>query len=175
MMRQSSSSSPSPSSSQATLTSPRTSTGDLACSTDEHCHDRHNIFQTNDGMKPTQLQNQANQCSLSSSSSPPSSSPPERFLCPLSKQIMKNPVTTLQTQNLVSFERTAILKWLSQIDEVCPVTGEPLDKKRLIRNVQLQDEIEQWEREQQELTVKQPLPQQAQQQQQQQRRQRQRH
>lgn len=68
--------------------------------------------------------------------------PPDRFICPLTKEIMKEPVCTRQGKN---FERKAILKWLEQKGDICPVTKQPLRMSGLIANSKLQWEIQQWQ------------------------------
>ena len=45
------------------------------------------------------------------------------IVCPISKQVMKNPVIT---NNGISYEEIDILKWLEK-KNICPITGEYLD------------------------------------------------
>jgi hypothetical protein len=69
--------------------------------------------------------------------------PHERFLCPLTNDIMTDPVTTKEG---INFERNAILRWLDEHEEeVCPVTKKPLAMAGLIPNSKLQWEIKQWQ------------------------------
>lgn len=69
--------------------------------------------------------------------------PPERFHCPLTRRLMKDPVMTKQG---INYERNAILKWLDcSAEELCPVTSTPLSRRGLVSNPKLQWEIEQWE------------------------------
>jgi hypothetical protein len=69
--------------------------------------------------------------------------PPARFLCPLTRNIMKDPV---MTEDGIIFERHAIVKWLRSSPEgTCPVTAKPLLRSGLVSNLILQREIEQWE------------------------------
>lgn len=70
------------------------------------------------------------------------SSAPSHFYCPLSQQIMDDPVHS-KNNPTVSFERQELLKWLS-VDAICPVTGQPLSRKSLVRNTALAHEIEAW-------------------------------
>lgn len=70
------------------------------------------------------------------------SSAPSHFYCPLSQQIMDDPVHS-KNNPTVSFERQELFKWLS-VDAFCPVTGQPLSRKSLVRNTALADEIEAW-------------------------------
>jgi hypothetical protein len=45
----------------------------------------------------------------------------------------------------VSYELQEILKWLDvSDDETCPVSGNPLQRKSLVRNITLADEIFDW-------------------------------
>lgn len=48
---------------------------------------------------------------------------PEYFVCPISLQIMKDPVTTLTG---ITYDRDSIEKWLSLNHATCPVTKQPL-------------------------------------------------
>jgi hypothetical protein len=69
--------------------------------------------------------------------------PPERFLCPLTKTIMQDPV---MTKEAVNYERAAILRWLDcSAEETCPVTQSPLTRHGLVSNGKLRWEIEQWQ------------------------------
>jgi hypothetical protein len=69
--------------------------------------------------------------------------PHSRFHCPLTRDIMKDPV---MTKDGINFERDAIVKWLcSSTEGYCPVTSKPLSRRDLVPNSMLQREIEQWE------------------------------
>jgi hypothetical protein len=53
----------------------------------------------------------------------------------------------------VSYERQEILKWLdASDDETCPVSGNPLQRKSLVRNITLADEISDWYQQRQQNT-----------------------
>mmetsp|Transcript_25152 Transcript_25152/g.41243 ORF Transcript_25152/g.41243 Transcript_25152/m.41243 type:complete len:244 (+) Transcript_25152:329-1060(+) len=65
---------------------------------------------------------------------------PQHFHCPLTKTVMQEPVVTKEG---VSYERSAILKWLKEQD-VCPVTCSPLSPSNLAPNAKLQEEIDDW-------------------------------
>lgn len=65
---------------------------------------------------------------------------PEKYLCPLTRQVMTHPMTS---RDGITFERDAILKWLDIVD-VCPVTGNPLCPSKIIPNKKLELEIERW-------------------------------
>jgi hypothetical protein len=60
------------------------------------------------------------------------------FTCPISLEIMVDPVITKQGY---SFERTAILNWL-RTNKTCPLTREPLEQKDLVPNLALKRDIE---------------------------------
>lgn len=59
------------------------------------------------------------------------------IVCPISKEIMKDPVIT---DNGISYEKKDILKWLKK-NKNCPITGEYLDTSLLISNIQLKNII----------------------------------
>lgn len=59
------------------------------------------------------------------------------IVCPISKEIMKNPVIT---DNGISYEKKDILKWLEKNNN-CPITGEYLDNSLLTPNIQLKNII----------------------------------
>jgi hypothetical protein len=68
---------------------------------------------------------------------------PSHFYCPLSRQIMYDQVHVPYSS--VSYELQEILKWLDvSDDETCPVSGNPLQRKSLVRNITLADEIFDW-------------------------------
>ena len=69
-----------------------------------------------------------------------SSEIPDRFVCPLTLELMKQP---LYSKYGHSFERKAILQWLSTND-TCPVTRKPLSPSLLIPNNQLKSQIANW-------------------------------
>jgi hypothetical protein len=68
--------------------------------------------------------------------------PQERFICPLTNDVMEDPVMTREGLN---FERKAILKWLDENGDVCPVTKKSLRVSGLVANGKLQWEIRQWQ------------------------------
>jgi U-box domain len=73
----------------------------------------------------------------------PAPTPPTRFLCPLTRNLMNDPV---MTKDGINFERDAIVKWLNSSPEgTCPVTTKPLSRNGLVSNSMLQREIEEWE------------------------------
>jgi U-box domain len=66
--------------------------------------------------------------------------PPE-FICPLTLEIMIHP---LMDRNGRSYERSAIIEWISQQKSTCPMTRQPLHVRDLIPNSKLRKEITQW-------------------------------
>ena len=62
---------------------------------------------------------------------------PAKFICPLTKKLMVEPVMTHEGQN---FDRKAILKYLDG-SEKCPVTGNSLAPHDLVSNHNLKHEI----------------------------------
>ncbi|KAE8648777.1 putative U-box domain-containing protein 42 isoform X2 [Cucumis sativus] len=69
----------------------------------------------------------------------------ETFICPLTKNIMEDPVT-LETG--VSYERQAIVEWFQEFKEFeetfCPVTGQKLVSKAFNSNGALKSTIDKW-------------------------------
>lgn len=62
----------------------------------------------------------------------------ESFLCPISQELMKDPVITPRG---ISYERVSILNWLKKSRE-CPITKTPLEEKDLITNYALKNAID---------------------------------
>ena len=78
----------------------------------------------------------------------PNSRPPADFLCPITNELMDDPVID-PIYGGVSFERRAIMKWL--IDDgntECPITGAPMNEKNLVANSKLQWKIRFWKKQQ---------------------------
>lgn len=75
-----------------------------------------------------------------------SSSPFKNFLCPLTKEVMKDPVVLESSQ---TYERTAIMYWFERCiedgrDPTCPVTGKVVKSLELKPNIGLAGAIEEW-------------------------------
>jgi hypothetical protein len=68
--------------------------------------------------------------------------PPNDFLCPLSKTVMHEPVST---PSGVNYERTAIEGWLCELS-YCPIHGTPLTAQSLQANTSLQWKIRNWQK-----------------------------
>lgn len=72
--------------------------------------------------------------------------PFKTFLCPLTKEVMKNPVVLESSQ---SYERSAIQHWFAHCreqgrDPTCPVTGQVLKSLELRPNISLSGTIQEW-------------------------------
>ncbi len=68
--------------------------------------------------------------------------PPAAFICPLTKEVMKEPMVSHYGTN---FDKAAILKWLDEGNALCPITGSPLRPSNLVSNTKLKWEIQQWD------------------------------
>lgn len=66
--------------------------------------------------------------------------PLEAFCCPITKEVMKDPV---ETPSGHTFERSAIEKWLAE-KNFCPLTSTPLDTSMLRPNKTLRQSTEEW-------------------------------
>ena len=67
--------------------------------------------------------------------------PPE-FICPITLQIMRDPVMTKYGHN---FERSAILEWLHRGHTRCPITRKKLNLSKLVPNAALRLKIRKWQ------------------------------
>jgi hypothetical protein len=67
--------------------------------------------------------------------------PPAEFLCPITKKAMKEPMVSRYG---IHFEKKAILEWLNQGNNYCPVTGNPLRPSNLISDKTLEWKIQYW-------------------------------
>lgn len=65
---------------------------------------------------------------------------PEDFLCPLTHDIMENP---LMSKHGFSFERDAIIEWVDR-QGTCPLSRQPLSLSGLIQNRLLKKQIQDW-------------------------------
>ena len=67
--------------------------------------------------------------------------PPDSFYCPITREIMIDPVMTLDGQ---TYERTAIEKWFRNGKSTSPSTGATLPSLNLIPNIALRKAIEEY-------------------------------
>lgn len=82
--------------------------------------------------------------------------PFKNFFCPLTKEVMKEPVVLESSQ---TYERTAIEYWFERCledgrDPTCPVTGQVLKSLELKLNIGLVGAIEEWVNRNIEILVK---------------------
>ncbi|KAM5562750.1 U-box domain-containing protein 15-like [Rosa sericea] len=66
---------------------------------------------------------------------------PNEFLCPITLEIMTDPVIVATGQ---TYERACIQKWLGSNHHTCPKTGQTLDHVSLAPNFALKNLIQQW-------------------------------
>ncbi|KAL6214150.1 hypothetical protein ACLB2K_013588 [Fragaria x ananassa] len=66
---------------------------------------------------------------------------PNEFLCPITLEIMTDPVIVATGQ---TYERASIQKWLGSNHNTCPKTGQTLDHISLAPNFALKNLIQQW-------------------------------
>ncbi|KAB2074345.1 hypothetical protein ES319_A07G148100v1 [Gossypium barbadense] len=67
--------------------------------------------------------------------------PLQSFYCPITRYVMVDPVETSSGQ---TFERSAIEKWFTEGNNLCPLTMTPLDTSILRPNKTLRQSIEEW-------------------------------
>ena len=65
----------------------------------------------------------------------------ENFTCPITLEIMKDPVVDQQG---ISYERKAIEDWLDKGNSISPISRKPLKKEQLTSNLALKNMIEDW-------------------------------
>ncbi|WOL18652.1 U-box domain-containing protein 44-like [Canna indica] len=85
--------------------------------------------------------------------------PFKNFLCPLTKEVMKDPVVLESSQ---TYERAAIRHWFDRCvedgrDPTCPVTGQVLQSLELRSNIGLAGAIEEWVNRNVEVQIKSAL------------------
>jgi U-box domain len=71
---------------------------------------------------------------------------PEKFTCPITQELMQDPVMSRYGQ---SYERSAIIEWLAAGNKACPMTRQPLCLRDVISNPKLRVEIRRWQVENQ--------------------------
>lgn len=67
--------------------------------------------------------------------------PLQSFYCPITRDVMADPVETSSGQ---TFERSAIERWFTDGNKLCPLTMSPLDTSVLRPNKTLRQSIEEW-------------------------------
>ncbi|KAI4355277.1 hypothetical protein L6164_004066 [Bauhinia variegata] len=67
--------------------------------------------------------------------------PLQSFICPITRDVMVDPVETSSGQ---TFEKSAIEKWFTEGNAMCPLTMTPLDTSVLRPNKTLKQSIEEW-------------------------------
>jgi len=65
---------------------------------------------------------------------------PTEFCCPITKSIMEVPVIAADGH---TYEKDSILQWLKNHSK-SPLTGEKMEHKKLVPNVRLRQEIQEW-------------------------------
>jgi U-box domain len=73
---------------------------------------------------------------------------PDMFICPLTLEIMSDPVMNRAGQ---TYERAAIVEWLKQDIATCPMTRRPIMISDFVANHRLRKQIQDWIREQGEM------------------------
>ncbi len=68
--------------------------------------------------------------------------PPEEFLCPISLEIMRDPVIMVETA--MTYDRASIEQHFASGQDNCPLSGRTLVSKRMIPNYNLRSAIESW-------------------------------
>ncbi|KAG7355153.1 U-box domain containing protein [Nitzschia inconspicua] len=81
---------------------------------------------------------------------------PEEFLCPLTLCVMKDPVVS---KDGISYDRTAIVKWLAKGNQSCPLTRQPMTLSSLAPDNRLRKCIQQWRASQDQPIKKKKQPQ----------------
>ena len=73
---------------------------------------------------------------------------PDSFTCPITAELMADPVST---SDGFSYEREAITEWLRGGQSTSPLTGAPLDHAQLVPNHALRSAIQQYVADQPDL------------------------
>ena len=66
---------------------------------------------------------------------------PSEFMCPLSHQLMTDPVWSVHGE---TFQREAILAWLDMENDYCPFSGKPLNMSDIVPNYALRTRVQMW-------------------------------
>ena len=76
---------------------------------------------------------------------------PEYFICPLTLDIMVDPVMDRYGH---SYERSAIRSWINLGNQNCPLTRRELKPSQLVRNSRLKSKIDEWRKQHSQETNK---------------------
>ncbi|KAK9845637.1 hypothetical protein WJX84_006297 [Apatococcus fuscideae] len=68
--------------------------------------------------------------------------PPKEFVCPISGDLMADPVLLIETG--MTFDRASIQEWLNRGNQTCPLTHQRLATGQMISNFSLKALIEAW-------------------------------
>lgn len=68
--------------------------------------------------------------------------PPDQFLCPVSEELMVEPVMLVETGQ--TYDRTSIEGWFAKGKNTCPLSGRDLDAKQLVPNFAVKKMINEW-------------------------------
>mmetsp|Transcript_9157 Transcript_9157/g.16393 ORF Transcript_9157/g.16393 Transcript_9157/m.16393 type:complete len:159 (+) Transcript_9157:47-523(+) len=69
---------------------------------------------------------------------------PSEYVCPLTLEVFRDPLMSKYGHN---FERKAILEWLGEGNQECPLTRNPLSPSMLIPNAALRLKVRSWQEE----------------------------
>jgi U-box domain len=84
---------------------------------------------------------------------------PQRFVCPLTLELMKYPYQDRGSGQ--TYERSAIVEWMCNDNVTCPLTRQPLDPTNFAVNNELLLEIYEWKRENNMLSTEFSVPEDA--------------
>ena len=68
---------------------------------------------------------------------------PEEFICPLSREIMSDPVTIDDNNN---YERKAIMEWFESNGSISPINHNRINKNIIVPNLDLKNRIEEFKK-----------------------------
>lgn len=68
--------------------------------------------------------------------------PPEVFVCPISREVMRDPVVLVETGQI--YDKVSIHEWFQRGRNTCPLTGKRLISQRLTQLHTLRMAIEEW-------------------------------
>ncbi|GMH38527.1 hypothetical protein BSKO_06411 [Bryopsis sp. KO-2023] len=68
--------------------------------------------------------------------------PPEMFLCPISREVMRDPVVLVETGQI--YDRSNINEWFKKGNNTCPLSGTKLTNRRLAPLFAVRGAIQEW-------------------------------